>query len=77
MLDRRHILEQGKSEAFATKSEIKVADLELQQAASAVAEKYPELRTDAKIVNGLFDLKKLAVNAGLVSSLIFTSANKF
>tara|TARA_R110000751_G_scaffold62881_3_gene130206 strand:+ start:1388 stop:3325 length:1938 start_codon:yes stop_codon:yes gene_type:complete len=62
------------ADPFATKSEIRVADLELQQAASAVAEKYPELRTDAKIVNGLFDLKKLAVNAGLVSSLIFTSS---
>jgi hypothetical protein len=62
------------NDPFATKQEIKVADMELQQEVAAAAEKYPELRTDAKIVNGLFDLKKLAVNAGLVSSMIFTSS---
>ena len=59
---------------FSTKQEIKVADMELQQEAAAVAEKYPELKTDAKIVEGLFKMKRLAVNAGLISQMLFTSS---
>jgi len=60
---------------LATKKEVEVADLQLQQGAAEIAEKYPALSTDARIIKGLFDLKDTGVKYGMVDRMLFTAAN--
>ena len=61
---------------LATPEEVEVADLELQQKAAEVAEKYPEIKQDAKVISGLFDIKDIGVNMGWVDRMLFTAAGK-
>jgi len=61
---------------LATTEEIEVADLELQQRAADIAEKYPEIKQDAQVVSGLFDIKDIGVNMGWVDRMLFSAAAK-
>jgi len=59
---------------LATREEIEVADLQLQQKAADIAEKYPEIRQDANVISGLFDIKDIGVNMGWVDRMMFSAA---
>ena len=61
---------------LSTPEEIEIADLELQQKAAEIAEKYPEIKQDAKVISGLFDIKDIGVNMGWVDRMLFTAASK-
>lgn len=61
---------------LATPEEVEMADLQLQQKAAEIAEKYPEIRQDAKVVSGLFDIKDIGVNMGWVDRMMFAKSKK-
>ena len=65
------------ADPLATMDEIEKADLILEKTANAVAQKYPELWTDAKIVANMFKAKRGLVDWGLAKVNMFASGGKF
>ena len=65
------------ADPLATIDEIQKADLILEKTANAVAKKYPELWTDAKIVANMFKAKRGLVGWGLAKANMFASGGKF
>jgi len=64
------------ADPLATIEEIKRADLALEKTAEAIAQKYPELWNDAKLVVNLFKAKRRAVKWGLAKWNLFAAGGK-